>query len=144
MRIGEIAERSEVPAKTIRFWESEGVLAEPARMPSGYRDYDEDAVGRLHFIRHAQGAGLALAEIRQILAISDNGEAPCDHVTDLIHQRLADVEHRIRELEETRHLLSRLAQSAANQDPADCHDYCVILQPVDPAHDGTAASQQIA
>lgn len=133
MRIGEIAEQSGVPAKTIRFWESEGVLAEPARTPSGYRDYDEEAVGRLHFIRHAQGAGLALAEIRQILVISDNGEAPCDHVTELIHQRLADVEDRIRELDETRHLLSRLAQRASKQDPAGCHGYCVILQPIDSA-----------
>ncbi|MFP5579852.1 MAG: heavy metal-responsive transcriptional regulator [Acidimicrobiia bacterium] len=135
MRIGQLAELSGVPTKTIRFWESTGLLAEPDRTPSGYRDYDQEAVDRLHFIRQAQAAGLSLAEIRQVLAITDDGEPPCDHVTDLIHQRLADVEHRIRELDETRHLLSRLAQRAANQDPADCHGYCVILEPSDhPQH----------
>jgi DNA-binding transcriptional MerR regulator len=129
MRIGELAARSGVTAKTIRFWEAEGLLADPVRTPSGYRDYDPDALDRLSFIRHAQTAGLALAEIRQVLAISDTGEPACGHVTDLIHQHLTDVDRRIRELEETRSLLNRLAERAADQDPADCDGYCAILRP---------------
>jgi len=129
MRIGELAAHSGVNDKTIRFWESAGVLANPVRTPSGYRDYDPDVVDRLRFIRHAQTAGLTLAEIRQILTISDNGETPCGHVTDLIHQHLADVDHRIYELTETRRLLRRMARRAADQDPADCNGYCAILQP---------------
>lgn len=96
MRIGELADQSGVTAKTIRFWESTGLLADPTRTPSGYRDYDPAVVDRLRFIRHAQTAGLTLAEIRQVLAISDDGEPPCGHVTDLIHQHLADVDERIR------------------------------------------------
>lgn len=131
MFIGELAARSGVTAKTIRFWEAEGLLADPARTPSGYRDYDPDALDRLSFIRHAQAAGLTLAEIRQILVISDDGEPPCGHVTDLIHQHLLDVDVRIRELTETRSLLARLAQRAADQDPTDCDGYCAILQPPD-------------
>ena len=128
MRIGELAERSGVTAKTIRFWESAGLLAEPDRTPSGYRDYDHHVVDRLDFIRHAQTAGLTLAEIRRVLAISDVGEPPCGHVTDLIHQHLTDVDHRIRELTDSRRLLDRLAQRAADQDPADCDGYCAILR----------------
>lgn len=129
MRIGELAAQSGVSAKTIRFWESAGLLADPARTPSGYRDYEPGVVDRLSFIRHAQTAGLTLAEIRQVLAISDTGEPPCGHVTDLIHQHLAEVEHRIRELTETSYLLDRLAKRATDQDPADCDGYCAILQP---------------
>jgi len=129
MRIGELAAHSGVTSKTIRFWEAEGLLSEPARTPSGYRDYDPDALDRLSFIRHAQTAGLTLAEIRRVLAISDTGEPACGHVTDLIHQHLTDVDERIRELKETRSLLGRLAQRAAEQNPADCDDYCAILQP---------------
>ncbi|MDZ7676370.1 MAG: heavy metal-responsive transcriptional regulator [Acidimicrobiales bacterium] len=120
MRIGELADQSGVTTKTIRFWESTGLLADPARTPSGYRDYDPAVVDRLSFIRHAQAAGLTLAEIRQILAISDDGEPPCEHITDLIHQHLVDVDERIRELTETRSQLDRLAQRAANQDPNNC------------------------
>ena len=132
MRIGELADQSGVTAKTIRFWESTGLLADPARTPSGYRDYDPEVVDRLRFIRHAQTAGLTLAEIRQVLAISDDGEPPCGHVTDLIHQHLADVDGRIRELTETRSILDHLAQLAADQNPADCNGYCAILQPPGP------------
>ena len=129
MRIGELAARSGVTAKTIRFWEAEGLLANPDRTPSGYRDYDANALERLSFIRHAQTAGLTLAEIRQVLAISDTGEPPCGHVSDLIHQHLTEVDQRIRQLEETRSLLDRLAKRAADQNPADCDGYCAILRP---------------
>jgi DNA-binding transcriptional MerR regulator len=80
MRIGEIVDRAGVPAKTIRFWEAERLLADPARTPSGYRDYGSGVVERLTFIRQAQAAGLTLDQIRQILDIADSGDAPCLHV----------------------------------------------------------------
>lgn len=131
MRIGELADQSGVSAKTLRFWESAGLLADPARTPSGYRNYEPEVLDRLDFIRHAQAAGLTIAEIRQVLAIADNGEPPCAHVTDLIDQHLEDVDHRIRELTEARALLHHLAKRAADQDPADCDGYCTILQPPD-------------
>ena len=129
MRIGELAARSGVTAKTIRFWESTGLLADPSRTPSGYRDYAPEVVDRLEFIRHAQTAGLTLAEIRQVMAISDEGNPPCNHVTELIHLRLADLDHRIRDLTATRQRLRHLGERAANQDPTECAGYCVILRP---------------
>ena len=57
MRIGEVACRAGVPAKTIRFWE-DGGLPPPGRTTAGYRDYDEAVLDRLGFIRRAQAAGL--------------------------------------------------------------------------------------
>ena len=127
MKIGEVADRSGVPAKTIRFWENRGLLPDPARTASGYRDYDVDIVERLTFIRHAQGAGLMLDHVRQILDIGDTGDVPCQHVSDLIDERLAQVEARIAELEETRAHLRVLARRAEAQDPADCEGYCSII-----------------
>src|SRR5579863_2561229 len=102
MRIGEIAARAGVPPKTLRFWEDEGLISAPARTAAGYRDYDQDVVERLRFIRQAQTAGFTLAQIHQILSVGDNGERPCAHVTDLIAQRLTEVEARIAELIRTR------------------------------------------
>jgi len=139
MRIGELAARSAVTAKTIRFWESAGLLTDPSRTPSGYRDYDAAVIDRLRFIRHSQTAGLTLAEIRQVLAISDTGEPPCGHVAELIHQHLTDLNQRIRELTETRLLLGNLAERAANQDPEDCDGYCAILQPPDSRKESNSA-----
>ena len=120
MKIGEIAGRAGVPAKTIRFWEDQHLLPEPARTPAGYRDYDPVILERLAFIRHAQAAGLTLEHIRQVLDIRDGGEPPCVHVTGLITRRLA-------ELARTRGQLAALAGRAAAQDPADCRGYCSIL-----------------
>jgi MerR family transcriptional regulator, copper efflux regulator len=127
VRIGELAAQTGVPAKTIRFWESTGLLADPTRTPSGYRDYGPEAVDRLEFIRHAQAGGLSLGQIRQILEIGDRGDAPCEHVGRVVADRLAEVEARIAELAQTRRHLQALARRAATQDPADCRGHCTII-----------------
>ncbi len=127
MKIGEIAGRAGVPAKTMRFWEDQDLLPAPARTQAGYRDYDPAILERLAFIRHAQAAGLTLEHIRQVLHIRDGGQAPCVHVTALIARRLAEVEVRMAELARTRDQLAALAGRAAAQDPADCRGYCSIL-----------------
>jgi DNA-binding transcriptional MerR regulator len=127
MRIGDVAGRAGVPAKTIRFWEDQQLLPPPARTSAGYRDYDPAILERLAFIRHAQAAGLTLEHIRQVLDISDGGQPPCIHVTGLIARRLAEVEARLGELARTRDQLAALAERAKAQDPADCRGYCSII-----------------
>ena len=71
VKIGELADLACVSAKTVRYYESIGLLAEPARTASGYRDYDSDAVQRLRFVRDAQATGLSLAEIASVLELKD-------------------------------------------------------------------------
>jgi DNA-binding transcriptional MerR regulator len=127
MRIGEMAGRAGVPAKTIRFWEHQALLPPPARTPAGYRDYDPAILERLAFIRHAQAAGLTLEHIRQVLVIRDGGQPPCVHVTGLINRRLGEVEARLAQLSRARDQLVMLAGRAAAQDPADCQGYCSII-----------------
>ena len=127
MQIGEVAGRSGVPAKTIRFWEDQHLLPAPARTPAGYRDYDPGVLERLAFIRHAQAAGLTLDAIRQVLDIRDGGQPPCVHVADLIARRLGEVEARLAELTRARDQLASLVARAAAQDPADCRGYCSII-----------------
>ncbi|MGE3795784.1 MAG: heavy metal-responsive transcriptional regulator [Dehalococcoidia bacterium] len=127
MRIGKIASTAGVPAKTIRFWEAEGLLPEPHRSSSGYRDYEPEVIDRLDFIRHAQAGGLTLTQIRQVLSISDSGDAPCQHVGRYVAQRLEEVEARLSELAATRRQLQQLARRAAAQDPTDCRGYCTII-----------------
>ena len=127
MKIGELAEHSGVSTKTIRFWEQSGVLPSPSRTSSGYRDYEPAVADRLTFIRHAQSAGFTLGQIRRVLGIGDSGERPCEHVTQLINERLTEVEARIADLRATRSHLRVLARRAADQDPTRCSGYCSIL-----------------
>ncbi|MEU7605565.1 heavy metal-responsive transcriptional regulator [Streptomyces sp. NPDC041003] len=129
MRIGDLATASKLTTKTIRFYEQAGLLPAPPRTPGGYRDYPQQTPARLAFIRDAQGAGLTLAEIRSVLALRDGGQAPCEHVTTLIDQRLADIERRLAELATTREALRGLTRRAARPDPAACTEdaICTIL-----------------
>ena len=70
MRIGELSERSGVPTKTIRYWEQSGLVAEPARTGSGYRDYHDDTLAVLRFVRSAQAAGFTVAEAEDGLPLT--------------------------------------------------------------------------
>ncbi|MGX1115758.1 MerR family copper efflux transcriptional regulator [Streptomyces ambofaciens] len=130
MRIGDLAARTGLTTKTIRFYEDSGLLPAPPRTRGGYRDYPDRSVTRLAFVRDAQRAGLTLAEIRSILAIRDDGHAPCTHVTSLIHEHLDDIDKRMAELGATREALRALADRATTTDPADCGqaDICTILK----------------
>lgn len=131
MQIGELAQRSGLSVKTLRYYEEIGVLAPPARTASGYRDYDDDTVGRLQFVRAAQAIGLTLGEIREVIAFRERGEAPCGHVLDVILHHAAEVDCRIAELQRLRADLDRLARRARTLDPADCpvSVVCHVLLP---------------
>ena len=120
MRIGELAERAGISAKAIRYYEQIGILTPPERYASGYRAFDEAALGRLGFVRAAQAVGLTLGEIRQIIAFRDNGQAPCAHLTDLLQRHAGDLEARIRELQQLCGELRQLAERAATLDPEHC------------------------
>ena len=130
MRIGEVASRSGIPAKTLRFYEQAGVLVPPRRQGSGYRDYDEDVLARLAFIKAAQAAGLTLAEIRQIIDLRDGNGPPCEHVTKLLDAHAQDLDRRIDGLIALRDEVDRLRSHAATLDPSDCRpiDVCHVVQ----------------
>jgi DNA-binding transcriptional MerR regulator len=120
MRIGELAASTGVSAKTLRFYEAEGLLHAPRRTAGGYRDYPSEVAERITFIRQAQAAGLTLRQIGEILAVRDDGEAPCRHVAELVEHRLAEVEQRLRELRATRDQLRKLKVRVQDLAPADC------------------------
>ncbi|WP_059013320.1 heavy metal-responsive transcriptional regulator [Streptomyces specialis] len=111
MRIGTLAHAAGVTTKTVRFYEQAGLLPEPPRTPSGYRDYPPEFADRLVFIRGAQAAGLTLAEIRDVLAVGDSGQAPDGAAAELIAARLRAIETRLVELTHTRDALRALTQA---------------------------------
>ncbi len=131
LRIGQLAERVGVNPKTVRYYEQIGLLPAPARTDSGYRAYDEGAVDRLSFIRAAQGFGLSLDEVREVLAFRDRGERPCDYVLDAVRRQADELDRRITELltlrQEMRNLVAR-----AEQEPSKPARYCHLIE--GPAH----------
>ncbi len=121
MTIGALAAASEVSIQTIRYYERRGILLPVARAPSGYRQYDSDAVNRLRFIRQAQELGFSLDEIGELLELRVDDPAACPLVAARTRMKLEQVKQKIRELERMQRVLERLTASCEAREPtADC------------------------
>src|SRR3954453_4804764 len=99
MTIGQVARRAGVGVETVRFYEREGLLEEPARRASGYRQYPEDAVARLLLIRRAKELGFTLREIKDLLALRIDPGATRADVRKRAEAKIADIEARVRYLQ---------------------------------------------
>ena len=130
MRIGQLAKTVGVDTPTIRFYESVGLLPEPARRQSGYRDYDQSDVERLRFVRLARSLELPLDDIREVLALRDRGEVPCRYVREVITREAEAIEERIGKLVTLRVELLRLLQLATEgpETPPGETPVCHILE----------------
>jgi DNA-binding transcriptional MerR regulator len=122
MRIGELAQRTGATTKAICYYETLGLLPQPDRTPSDYRDYGADAIERVRFIKDAQAGGLTLTEIRSLVELKTAGQATCEHTIELLRRHLADIDTQITQLDAARSSLAALAERAATLDHADCTD----------------------
>lgn len=122
MKIGELGDQCGVSTKTIRYYESIGLMDDPTRTPSGYRDYGPEAVERLRFIRDAQATGLTLAEISSVLELKVAGERSCSHTMALVDGHVDAIDEQITQLQSARRELVAMATRARSLDPASCTD----------------------
>ena len=95
MKIQEFAQRTGLSTKTIRYYESIGILSSPQRAPNGYREYNEGLLARARFVVGARSLDLSLDEIREILAMQNRREAPCRTLLNLIEQKANEIEELI-------------------------------------------------
>ncbi|MGI8910772.1 MAG: heavy metal-responsive transcriptional regulator [Rubrobacteraceae bacterium] len=130
MRIGQLAGRLGLNAQTIRYYERIGLLPEPGRTAAGYRAYGEEDETRLRFVKSARDAGLTLGEVKEVLALHERGEPPCEYVTEAIARRAREVERQMAELKEFKGELDRLyerAKELGTREPGS-GGYCHILE----------------
>lgn len=121
MRIGELATLTGTTTKALRFYEDSGLLRPAGRTATGYRQYSEEAVARLDFIRRGRAAGLTLAQIREVLDVRDRGHAPCRHVEGLLAARLRALDAQIADLQALRGTVAELHDAARRPNPDSCH-----------------------
>ena len=100
MKIQEFSQRTGLSTKTIRYYESIGILSSPQRAANGYREYGEGHLVQARFVAGARSLDLSLDEIREILAMQDRREAPCRTLLNLIEQKANYIEERIRLLKQ--------------------------------------------
>ena len=119
LSIGQVASRTGVGIDTVRFYEREGLLQEPERRPSGYRQYDVSTVERLEYIRRAKELGFTLAEIRELLELSFVNHTCCDHVRQRADTKITEIEERIRSLQQMKRALGKIVQQCRAKNSAD-------------------------
>ncbi len=125
LTIGQVAAAADVNIQTIRYYERRGLFPPPERTPTGYRQYADEAVARLRFIKHAQELGFSLNEIQDLLGLRVRHGAACDAVERKTRQKIGVVQQRIRDLQRMKRTLERLAAACAARRPTDD---CPILE----------------
>ncbi|MDY0329279.1 MAG: heavy metal-responsive transcriptional regulator [Thiomonas sp.] len=108
LTIGELAQRAQLGAETLRYYERLGLLEPAQRTASGYRLYAPQAVERLDFIRRAQALGFSLAQIGELLALHARPEADMGAVRAIAAQRLAEIDAKIDDLQRMKQGLQTL------------------------------------
>jgi Hg(II)-responsive transcriptional regulator len=115
LTIGELAERAHVNRETVRYYERRQLLPRPSRSVSGYRVFADDAVRRFRFIRHAQGLGFSLNEIRELLALRVKSVNTCDRVRERTEAKIAEVQRKIESLRHMKRALSELVTECSRR-----------------------------
>jgi DNA-binding transcriptional MerR regulator len=106
--IGDIAKKFGLNPRTIRYYETIGILPKARRIESGYRVYDDKTIERLEFILKAKTLGLKLNEIKEILLLHEKGEAPCECTREFIRNKIIEIEEKITNLSELKTRLAKL------------------------------------
>ncbi len=95
MKIGELAKLTDCQVETIRYYEREGLLPEPARSDGNYRLYTQAHVERLTFVRNCRSLDMTLEEIRSLLSLRDSPQDQCESVNALVDEHIQHVKARI-------------------------------------------------
>lgn len=120
MRIGELAQATGTKAETIRYYEREGILPAADRTDSNYRDYSPAHVEMLTFVRRARELGFSMAQVRELLALSDHEDKPCEHVDQLVERQMVEVERKIGYLTALRDELGHMLRSCKGDRIGEC------------------------
>jgi len=117
LTIGKVARMAGVGIETIRFYEREGLVADPPRKESGYRQYGPETISRLRFIHRARELGFSLKEIKELLFLRLDPKATCDSILDRAEEKIREVEERIHTLQRMKRALKALAKACPGQGP---------------------------
>ena len=120
MKIGSVAERSGVPPKTIRYYESIGLIRSADRGPNGYRTYDDVDAQTLRFIQRARSLGFSISEVANLLELWRDKDRTSAEIKALALKRIDEVNRKILELETLKIALVDLAERCQGDDRPDC------------------------
>lgn len=109
--ISKVATLSAITADTLRYYEKEGLITPASKTAAGYRLYNDDAVRRVRFIKHAQHCGFTLSDVKELLTLKHTDSACCEDVRSLAIEKKLRIEHKLRALQAMSHALDDLIES---------------------------------
>lgn len=119
VNIGTVAEKSGLPAKTIRYYEHIGLL-KPDRAENGYRDYSISDVHRLWFLQRSRSLGFSVEECRQLLSLYGDSHRESADVKAIAEAKLGDIDRKIEELVGLKHTLRHLVKNCHGDSRPEC------------------------
>ena len=113
MRIGEVARLTGFSVDTLRWYEKIGLIAldQDGRTARNYRHYSEEVLARLFLIKQVKALGFSLKEIQLLLDLEDEESLSCESVSQVVHQKIEQVEHKIQALQKIHSKLSHLVHT---------------------------------
>jgi Hg(II)-responsive transcriptional regulator len=140
LRTAQVAKLAGVNVETLRFYERKGILPQPPRRSSGYREYPPETVERVRFIKRAQELGFSLKEVQDLLALRETAGAKSGRVRKVAEARLEEIGDKIRDLEAMRQSLTELLSACDGKKPVSS---CPIIESLSgcPRCRGTAGAE---
>jgi len=120
MKIGELSAQTDCKIETIRYYEKTGLLPEPARSAGGYRDYGDDHLKRLSFIRRCRELGFSIEEIRGLLALVDGGTYTCSDIKKITLEHVNSIQQKIVDLKKLEKTLSQISSQCSGDRTPEC------------------------
>jgi MerR family mercuric resistance operon transcriptional regulator len=125
LTIGKLAKKANVNRETIRYYERRKLIPKPYRRESGYREYSEDMVRHIQFIKHAKELGFSLKEIHELLSLKLDSKTPCSEVKNRAEIKIADIEEKVKTLQSMKKALVKLTKACRGKGPVK---ECPILE----------------
>ena len=128
LTIGQVAKQSGIGIETIRFYERKGLIDEPPRKESGYRQYTDDVIRQLTFIQHAKTLGFSLREINELLSLRSRPGVTSREIKLMAQTKLGDIEQKIKMLRRMQKTLKNLVNQCSGHGPTE---ECPIIEALD-------------
>jgi len=125
---GQLAKKAGVNIETVRYYERIGLIPKPGRRESGYRQYSDETIRRVQFIRHAKELGFTLKEIHELLSLKHDQGTPCSMVKNRAKSKIEDIEAKIRTLRGMKKALVKLTNACSGKGPLRG---CTILDSIE-------------
>ncbi len=120
MNIGEVAQISEVNSKMIRRYEEQGIIPKAGRSLSGYRQYTENDVHILKFVKKSRELGFSMKDIKQLVSLWRNKNRPSSQVKKIAQKHIEELEKKLNEIESMLSTLNHLVKNCHGDHRPDC------------------------